>query len=332
MEEVFESGTFVRLKTDSDRSGIVQPGSRTLAGKLMVQVLLPDGQRRMLPAEALEKVPQTPERLIDRFADGKFVARNWLRRMLTQIRVTGRMDDIVYSMGATKTDFLPYQFKPVLKLLNSPTDGLLLADEVGLGKTIEAGLIWTELRARLDSRRLLIVCPKTLQDKWRLELRNRFGVIAQIVDASGLHELLEQNKRQKGEFAAIATIQALMPPKDWNKEDTVEKPSTPGHNRRALAHFLDSAAEEEALIDLFVVDEAHHMRNPGTTYFQLGELLNAVSEYRDRLEIYEIAEDLRLRITDLKEKIERKIDRAKIFQDLAIVRVQFNQVSSQLRN
>ena len=68
---------------------------------------------------------------------------------------------MVYSMEATETDFYAYQFKPFLKLLNSPTDGLLIADEVGLGKTIEAGLIWTELRARLESNRLLVICPKT---------------------------------------------------------------------------------------------------------------------------------------------------------------------------
>ena len=79
--------------------------------------------------------------------------------------MTGRLADMIYSMGATNTEFHAYQFKPVLKLLNSPSRGLLIADEVGLGKTIEAGLIWTELVARFDSRRLLVICPKALVQK-----------------------------------------------------------------------------------------------------------------------------------------------------------------------
>lgn len=56
--------------------------------------------------------------------------------------------------GITNTDFYAHQYRPLLTLLESPADGLLIADEVGLGKTIEAGIIWTELRAREDMRRL----------------------------------------------------------------------------------------------------------------------------------------------------------------------------------
>lgn len=54
----------------------------------------------------------------------------------------------MFSFRATRTTFRPYQFKPVLKLLQTGKARLLIADEVGLGKTIEAGLIWTELEAR----------------------------------------------------------------------------------------------------------------------------------------------------------------------------------------
>lgn len=88
---------------------------------------------------------------------------------------------MVYSLEATNTEFHAHQFKPVLKMLASPNDALLIADEVGLGKTIEAGLIWTELRARLDLRRLLVACPKVLCEKWQQELRNKFDLDAQIL-------------------------------------------------------------------------------------------------------------------------------------------------------
>src|SRR6185369_754733 len=100
-----------------------------------------------------------------------------------------------------------FQFKPVLKLLKSPTDALLIADEVGLGKTIEAGLIWTELRARLESNRLLVLCPKTLCEKWQMELDHRFGVDARIVNAAELVQLLTRSNGRG--FAAVASMQSL---------------------------------------------------------------------------------------------------------------------------
>ena len=151
-----EPGTFVRLITDPSRSGVIQPGEKTTAGMRMVSVRFANGAVSWLPADNLEPVPEAPPDLAECFAEGRFVAPDWLRRVLTRIRVTGRLRDVVYSMEATETDFYAHQFKPVLKLLKSPTDALLIADEVGLGKTIEAGLIWTELRARLECNRLLV--------------------------------------------------------------------------------------------------------------------------------------------------------------------------------
>ena len=81
-----------------------------------------------------------------------------LYRTLTHIRLAGRLADFIYSLETTDSDFYAYQFKPVLKLLNSASRGILIADEVGLGKTIEAGLIWTELRSRFDLQPLLVLC------------------------------------------------------------------------------------------------------------------------------------------------------------------------------
>ena len=180
---IIAPGTFVRLKQDPARAGILLEGEKHAAGARMVQVRLADGQVKWLPYSALEPVPSAPESLWDRFAAGRFVEPDWLRRTLTRQRVTGRLSEVVYSMEATETDFYAYQFKPVIKLMSSPTDALLIADEVGLGKTIEAGLVWTELRARLDCDRLLVACPKTLCQKWQDELARRFGVEAQIADA-----------------------------------------------------------------------------------------------------------------------------------------------------
>ena len=284
-------GTFVRLKSDPTRVGMVQAGERTIAGTLMVPVRLSDGSVCWFPMDGLEPVPQNQGSMADRFAEGRFVDLGWLRRTLTRTRSAGRLDDMLYSMEATETDFYAHQFKPVLKLLRSPTDSLLVADEVGLGKTIEAGLIWTELRARLNSNRLLVVCPKTLCEKWRLELMQRFGVDARIVDSRELNQFLSERHWQRRGFAAIASMQGIRPPREWDAEPD----RRPVSDRTQLARVLDEAANDAPLIDLLVVDEAHHMRNPQTQTFRLGELLSTVAEHR----VYLSATPIHLRNRDL---------------------------------
>ena len=290
----FVPGAFVILTTDPGRSGVVQAGEKRLAGRRMVPVRFANGSVKWLPAESLELVPETLPDVIERFGEGRFVGPEWLRRALTRIRVTARLADVVYSMEATETDFHAFQFKPVLKLLNSPTDALLIADEVGLGKTIEAGLIWTELRARLESNRLLVICPKTLCEKWRNELERRFGVDAQIVDARKLSRLLWDGRRGGRGFAAIAGMQSLRPPKGWDVPDDRE-PAVRENARRVLAQRLRDESDDEPLIDMLVVDEAHHMRNPKTLLHRLGELLNAVSTHR----VFLSATPIHLRNRDL---------------------------------
>ena len=273
------AGTFVRLKRDPSCAGILLEGEKSAAGARMVQIRLADGQAKWLPYTALEPVPAAPETLIDRFANGKFVDVDWLRRTLTRLRVTGRLSDVVYSMEATETDFYAYQFKPVIKLMSSPTDSMLVADEVGLGKTIEAGLVWTELRARLDCDRLLVACPKTLCQKWQDELARRFGVEAQIADAAGLLDALRRTQETGRGYALVCSMHGLRPPRGW-ADDAGDGEGERRSARHELARFLDDAGHGEPIIDLLVVDEAHHMRNPDTMLHRFGRLVNAVSGYR----------------------------------------------------
>lgn len=276
---VIAANTFVRLKRDPTCAGVLLEGDKSVAGSRMVQVRLADGQVKWLPSSALEPVPSAPETLIDRFAGGKFVEPDWLRRTLTRLRVTGRLSDVVYSMEATETEFYAYQFKPIIKLMSSPTDSMLVADEVGLGKTIEAGLVWTELRARLDSDRLLVACPKTLCQKWQDELARRFGVEAQIGDAGELLGALRRTRETGRGYALVCSMQGLRPPRGWD-DDPEEGEDKPRSARYELARFLDEASHGEPLIDLLVVDEAHHMRNPDTMLNRFGRLANAVAGHR----------------------------------------------------
>ncbi len=149
---------------------------------------------------------------MDLFKQGKFGRARDLRGAITHIRLSGRLADLIYSMETTNTDFYPYQFKPVLNFLDSPSRGILIADEVGLGKTIEAGLIWTELRSRYDTRRLMVLCPAMLREKWKLELQRRFGMSASIMDTGDvLQTLKEYRAGNLSEFAIVASMQGLRP-------------------------------------------------------------------------------------------------------------------------
>ncbi|NBV85348.1 MAG: hypothetical protein EBS01_03575, partial [Verrucomicrobia bacterium] len=177
---------------------------------------------------------------------------------------------------ASDTTFYAYQFKPVLKLLESPTNSILIADEVGLGKTIEAGLIWTELRAREAANHLLIVCPPHLITKWRLELKRRFGVDAVAADAATvLEKLTEAQRGQSNGFALVASYHALRPPTNYDTDPTIKGPAA------ELARKLkDWGDNEEPFLDLLVMDEAAIMRNSSSQTSELGVLVSPIARYK----------------------------------------------------
>jgi len=270
--ELYAEGTQVRLKAEPERVGTCTGRVREKGGVWMIQVRF--GSSTWYADCDLDFVEAPPPEDDEAIRTGRFGRAAELRRRLTHIQLSGRLADLVYSMNTTNTDFYAHQYKPVLSFLESPSKGLLIADEVGLGKTIEAGLIWTELRARVDARRLLVICPKMLCDKWRMELRNRFGVEAVIVDAA---ELANELKRPLPQFPAsqamIASMQGTRPPLDWEEPNDIDSP------RRQLAKVLSDAAGKDPLLDLVIIDEAHYLRNPETATHQLGRFLRDVSEH-----------------------------------------------------
>ena len=295
-----ETGARVYLKNDPRPIGVVSGRIREYAGIRRWQVVFAKGAQ-YVPADQLEVVKDGGDDAIDLLQRGRLGHELDLRRTITHARLTGRLADVIYSMDTTGTDFYAHQFKPVVKLMNSAGRGLLIADEVGLGKTIEAGLIWTELRTRFDFRRLLVLCPAVLRDKWQRELRNRFGVEADILDATATLSRL-QRAEEEGHattFAIIASLQGLRPEKGWAERDSG------GHEGAAsrLARFLDDRGQDDPLIDLCVIDEAHYLRNRETMTSVLGRLVRAVSDYIVLLS----ATPIHLRSADLHELV-RHID------------------------
>jgi superfamily II DNA or RNA helicase len=271
----FAAGGKVRLKSDPSRVGRLTGQVEEHRGRRRLEVTYSDGSgAAFVPELALEPVEAGPTNPYQMMRDRRFCRIAVLRQALTYYRLSGRLADLIYSLNTTNTDFYAWQFKPVLSFLESTSGGMLIADEVGLGKTIEAGLIWTELRSRGDARRLLVLCPAMLREKWRRELSDRFGVEAEICNASELLDRLTAAADDRStSFALIGSLQGLRPPAGWREEEDEDRsPSS------ALAHFLLERSAEEPLLDLLVIDEAHYLRNPETQTARLGRLFRPVTE------------------------------------------------------
>jgi superfamily II DNA or RNA helicase len=265
-------GQEVRMRNNPGKRGVTTGKTKTSADRLLVQVKFGPNENTYRLYDQLELCGQ-PESIRDLMETGRFGTPDDLRRILTFQKVKGELTNVLYSMESSNTDFYAYQFKPVLKFLDSPAGRLLIADEVGLGKTIESMYIWKELQAREEARRLLIVCPAMLRDKWVNDINIRFNMNAEMVDAKNLLEKT-QSFLQRGNphsFIYVTSLEGLRV-KNWDDEDAKDP-------REELARLLEShpANEEFSLFDLVIIDEAHYLRNPETASHKLGQLLREAS-------------------------------------------------------
>lgn len=268
-------GDKVRIKANPSRIGILGGETDGPPHRLRGLVMFNDGEEEFVLLASLEKVTQASLGPYAMMRDGRHGRAQDLRGAITYYRLSGKLANLIYSLNTTNTEFLAYQFKPVVQYLDSPISGMLIADEVGLGKTIEAGLIWTELKAREDAKRLLVLCPAMLCEKWRDELLDRFGVQAQIVGAKDLLARLRGVKeRPHDSFAFVASLQGLRPSRRW---DDTDDPSQ--RHSAKLARFLRDAEFENALLDMTIVDEAHYLRNRETLTNTLARLARPVSNH-----------------------------------------------------
>ncbi len=168
-----------------------------------------------------------------------------------QIRYPGLSN--LYSLNAARVDFVPYQYRPVLRFIRSDRPRLLIADSVGVGKTIEAGLILRELQARRDIKSVLIICPRALvtEQKWLREMK-RFSEDFTHLDGKLLQYCIKETHLD-GEW-----------PEQYEK---VILPYSLFDNNLLYGQgqargLLD--LDPPPRFDLVIVDEAHHIRNQNT--------------------------------------------------------------------
>ena len=140
--------------------------------------------------------------LVEESAGYKWVDADTFRSYLTAYQINNPSARNLYSLNSARIDFVPYQFRPALKMIHADEPRILIADSVGVGKTIEAGLIIKELEARSDLENILIICPKPLvaERKWELEMK-RFDEEFVPLDGSTLRQVLSDTDRD-GEWPA----------------------------------------------------------------------------------------------------------------------------------
>lgn len=186
----------------------------------------------------------------------KYYAHELMRR-----HAADGVDRLSQSLFDASVDLNPHQIEAALFALRNPLqEGVLLADEVGLGKTIEAALVvcqyWAERR-----RRLLVICPASLRKQWAQELHDKFAVPTTVVDAVSLR------KQSAGDM--LATLQRQV-------------------GKAVVIMSYQFAAKQEAELravswDVVVIDEAHKLRNAHRASNRTGQALKRALQGRKKL-------------------------------------------------
>ncbi|MGJ8720436.1 MAG: DISARM system SNF2-like helicase DrmD [Salinibacterium amurskyense] len=144
-----------------------------------------------------------------------------------------------------------YQLEPLRRALESPRANLLLADDVGLGKTIEAGLVVQELLLRHRARSVIIVCPAGLTIKWQEEMRDKFGLNFEVINSSTMREFRRKFGVHANPFMVYPRVIISM---SWLPSPRAERLL-----RDVYSRADDKRVADRYAFDVVIVDEAHHV-------------------------------------------------------------------------
>ena len=241
--------TPVCLVSDPTKTGVVMSVSGV--GEDAQYTVFLDGQFRTFFEEQIRPIVVNKANWVD---------RDTFRSYLTSCLINTPSAKNLYSLNAARIDYVPYQFRPALKILKADEPRILIADSVGVGKTIEAGLIIKELQAHTGLSRIVIICPKPLvaEKKWEDEMRDRFDEEFVALDGAALRQALSDTDRD-GEWPA--RFSRVIIPYSILDEITLtgnkEKTDKGGKGR---IYGLEDVLKL-LRFDLVIVDEAHHIRN-----------------------------------------------------------------------
>lgn len=170
------------------------------------------------------------------------------------------LSDILYSHATNRLTPEPHQYKPLIKFLNSENNRVLIADEVGLGKTIEAGMIYKEIDNREELKISLIVVPSSLTHKWQEELHIRFDEYFTIYKTNQFLNFIDE-------------VEAYSNSKLIHEKIIISYHTL--RDDRVIERLKNSFFE----IDFLIMDEAHTMRNMGTATYESAEIITSLSDH-----------------------------------------------------
>lgn len=197
-----------------------------------------------------------PQRsVLDQFEIPTPVAGKWddparLDAFLRAVRwgsVTNADQDMLEAPYRSGIDLKTYQLEPLVRALDMSRALLLIADDVGLGKTIEAGLILQEFILRHRVGNALVVCPAGLVEKWQIEMRERFGVEFRVLDTAYEREVARTRGRHVNPMTSYPWLVTSI---DWLKRP----------ERQDMLHAAVGGREPDEFprpFDLLILDEAH---------------------------------------------------------------------------
>ena len=245
----FTPGQIVFLKADpSIRGAVLSVSPGTPENRINVFV---NGNTQTFYPSQLQIEVQTD--------DSRSFSCDEFHAYLTALQIRYPALSALYSLNAARVDFIPYQYRPVLKFIKADLPRLLIADSVGVGKTIEAGLILRELQARSDVNSVLIICPRPLvaEQKWQREMK-RFDENFTHLDGKTLRYCINE-MHLDGEWPEQYE-KVILP---YSLLDNTLLFGPEGSRRRKRGQGLLDL-DPPPHFDLVIVDEAHHIRNQNT--------------------------------------------------------------------
>lgn len=254
IQDGFSPGQLVRLKSQRDKVFPILSILQNASGERRYTVF--ENNRQAIYYESqLECIPEMQE-------DRTPVPLPEFHARLTSMILAAPSSSNVYSLHSGRVRFVPYQYRPVLKLLRADRPRLLIADDVGVGKTIEAGLILKELQARSEIKSVLILCPKPLvaEGKWRAEMK-RFGEEFTHLDGDTLRHCMQETDLD-GEWPRQHN-HTILPFSLFNETVIYGKSNKRGKKSKGLLDL-----DPPPRFDMVIVDEAHHIRNANTWVHQ----------------------------------------------------------------
>lgn len=258
----FNVGDIIYLIAEPSRKGSVIKLLEPVKGVFRYQVFHSGDEIRIYFEEQIEF-------FIEESSDDNTIEPSEFLARLTSVTLKNPLTDSIYSFSAARIKFIPFQFKPLLRFLKSDQPKLLIADDVGVGKTIEAGLIMRELQSRQELKNILIVCPKSLVNKWKYEMK-RFDEDFRPLTSETLKYCIRET-----DFDGVW-------PQQYNKSivhlELLRRDETISGNTNRKRRPGLLTLNPPPKFDLIIIDEAHHLRNPDTNTHEMAKFLCDISE------------------------------------------------------